>query len=101
MDHAELRIGDLRIEGWSRAGEESWFRVHPPGLAFDVGRGPRALVGAADLFLSHGHLDHAAGVPVLLSQRTLQRLGGARIHCPRSLAAPLDAYVRAAQALED
>jgi ribonuclease Z len=70
-------------------------------LAFDVGRGPRALVGATDLFLSHGHLDHAAGIPVLLSQRTLQRLGGARVHCPRSLAAPLDAYIRAAQALED
>jgi ribonuclease Z len=101
MEHGELRIGDLRIEGWSRAGEESWFRIHPPGLGFDVGRGPRALVGAADLFLSHGHLDHAAGLPVLLSQRTLQRLGGARVHCPQSLAEPLAAYVRAAEALEE
>lgn len=101
MNSAELQIGDLRIEGWSRAGEESWFRVHPPGIAFDVGRGPRALVGCTDLFLSHGHLDHAAGLPVLLSQRTLQHLGPARVYCPRSLAAPIEAYVRAAQALED
>ena len=35
----ELRIGDLRIEGFSRAGDDNWFRIHPPGLAFDVGRG--------------------------------------------------------------
>lgn len=100
MDYGELRIGDLRIEGWSRAGEESWFRVHPPGLGFDVGRGPRALVGASDLFLSHGHLDHAAGLPVLLSQRSMQRLGPARVFCPAPIAEALAAYVRAAQALE-
>ena len=58
---AELRLGDLRIEGWSLAGDETWFRVHPPGLAFDTGRGTARLAGAHDVFLSHGHLDHSDG----------------------------------------
>ena len=58
----------------SRAGDDNWFRIHPPGLAFDVGRGALQLAGAQDVFLSHGHLDHALGLPYVLSQRSLHRL---------------------------
>ena len=68
MRPVELRLGDLRIEGWSRAGDETWFRVHPAGLAFDTGRGAFQLAGAHDVFLSHGHLDHALGLPYVLSR---------------------------------
>ena len=84
--HAKLRLGQLSIEGWSRAGEESWFRVHPPGLAFDCGRGALELSGARDLFVSHGHLDHALGVPWVLSQRTLHHREPTRVVCPRAVA---------------
>jgi ribonuclease Z len=97
---AVLRFGDLRLEGCSRAGEETWFRVHPPGLAFDVGRGPLQLAGARDLFLSHGHLDHALGLPFVLSQRSLHRREDSRVFCPRELAPRLAALVAAAEAME-
>src|SRR5690606_34250778 len=88
-----LVVGELSIEGWSRAGEESWYRVRPPGIGLDAGRGASALVGASDLFLSHGHLDHALGVPWVLSQRRLQGLSPARIHCPAATAAALRDFV--------
>ncbi|HEX3554961.1 MAG TPA: MBL fold metallo-hydrolase [Thermoanaerobaculia bacterium] len=100
MRPVELRFGDLRIEGWSRAGDDNWFRVHPPGLALDVGRGALQLAGAQDVFLSHGHLDHAMGLPFVLSQRSLHRLVHTRVFCPVEMAEPLGAFIAAAERME-
>jgi ribonuclease Z len=100
MRPVELRFGDLRIEGWSRAGDDNWFRVHPPGLAFDVGRGALQLAGAPDVFLSHGHLDHALGLPYVLSQRSLHRLVHTRVFCPAEIADALADFLAAAERLE-
>ena len=100
MRPVELRFGDLRIEGWSRAGDDNWFRVHPPGLALDVGRGAVQLAGAQDVFLSHGHLDHAMGIPFVLSQRSLHRLVHTRVFCPAEIVEPLGAFIAAAERME-
>lgn len=97
---ARLRLGELSIEGRSRAGEETWFRVHPPGLAFDAGRGAHEVAGARDLFLTHGHLDHALGVPWVLSQRTLHHRDATRVVCPRAIAAELGSWLEGAARLE-
>lgn len=100
MRPVELRFGDLRIEGWSRAGDDNWFRVHPPGLALDVGRGALQLAGAQDVFLSHGHLDHALGLPYVLSQRSLHRLAHTRVFCPEEIEEALGDFIRASEKLE-
>ena len=93
MGRPTLRFDELKIEGWSRAGDQTWIRVHPPGLAFDAGRGAASLVGARDIFLSHGHLDHALGVPFVLSHRAMQEEGATRVFCPRAVAEPLTRLV--------
>ena len=95
-----LSFGELTIEGSSTAGEETWFRIHPPGLAFDVGRGATQLAGSGDLFVSHGHLDHALGVPFVLSLRSVQQLGTTRIYCPASIEDELNDFVIAASRME-
>lgn len=100
MSRHTLRFDELKIEGSSRAGDETWIRVHPPGLAFDAGRGAGALAGARDLFLTHGHLDHALGVPFVLSHRGMQDGSPTRVFCPRPVAEPLGRFVDAAAALE-
>ncbi len=96
-----LKFGELRIEGVSRAGEETWIRVHPPGLAFDVGRGAVKLAGARDIFISHGHLDHVLGLPFVLSQRSLHASQPTRIFAPAPVVGQLTDLVEAAASLAE
>ena len=100
MRGVSLTFDGLNVRGFSRAGDETWFRVDPPGLALDVGRGAPPLVGARWIFLSHGHLDHSVGIPWVLTQRKLQGLDAATILCPKAVAEDLRQYITAGGRLE-
>jgi ribonuclease Z len=58
------------------AGRETWFHLPTLHLAFDLGRAPAELVPVPNVFLSHAHLDHGAGVAYWCSQRRFLRLAG-------------------------
>jgi len=85
------------LEGKSRAGNETWFRVRELNLALDIGRCPDVLVGVPHILVTHAHLDHALGIPFYAAQRTLQRLPPGTIYIP---AENLDDY-RALMALHE
>ena len=68
----EKRIGSVLVQAFSMAGEETVIILPEFSVAFDVGRAPRELIGIDTVCLSHGHMDHAAGLAYYLSQRHFQ-----------------------------
>ncbi|HEX9985703.1 MAG TPA: MBL fold metallo-hydrolase [Thermoanaerobaculia bacterium] len=70
------------IEGRSRAGHETFFRIRELGVALDIGRCPDAVISMSHVLVSHAHLDHAAGIPFYGAQRHLQRLDGGTVYVP-------------------
>jgi len=65
-------VGSIRLQGFSLAGEETVIVAPELNVAFDVGRAPREVVSIDHICLSHGHMDHAAGVAYYFSQRNFQ-----------------------------
>lgn len=81
-----LATPHFTLEGRSRAGHETYFRIREIGVGFDIGRCPDMLVSMPNVFISHAHLDHAAGIPFYAGQRHLQQLDGGTIHVPAEAA---------------
>jgi ribonuclease Z len=82
VNDISLRTEHFTIEGRSRAGHESYFRVKELGIALDVGRCPDFLIGTPNLLVTHAHLDHASGIPFYAGQRHLQRIPGGNVFVP-------------------
>jgi ribonuclease Z len=82
MDTFTLHTPRLTIEGRSRAGHETYFRVKEMGIALDIGRGPDLVISLPRVFVTHAHLDHAAGIPFYAGQRQLQGLEPGTIYVP-------------------
>lgn len=85
----QLNIGGIEIQGVSLAGEETVICAPQYNVCFDVGRAPREMVSIDNVCLTHGHMDHAAGIAYYLSQRCFIGASPGRIILPRSLAVPI------------
>lgn len=68
------------------AGEETVIAVPKLDVCFDIGRAPREAVHTGNVCLSHGHMDHAAGLAYYFSQRRFIGVGRGRLIVHRGLA---------------
>ena len=81
-----LYLPPFRVQGISVAGEQTAIHVPELGLGFDVGLCPRPLLSADFIALTHGHMDHVAGLPYYFSQRVFQKIGTGTCVCHHSIA---------------
>ena len=81
-----LQTDHFLLEGRSRAGHETVFRIRDLGVALDIGRCPDMVVSMQHVFITHTHLDHAAGIPFYAGQRRLQKLEGGTVYEPAEVA---------------
>jgi len=89
----EKRVGDLLLVGYSVAGVESVVAAPELNVCFDIGRAPAEVISLDTVCLSHGHMDHSAGVAYYFSQRTFIGNAPGRVLAPRRLAQPLQALM--------
>lgn len=82
----ERVVAGIKIAGFTLGGEETVILAPEYNLSFDVGRAPREIIAIDNVCLSHGHMDHAAGVAYYFSQRTFVGLPPGRVIVHRSLA---------------
>ena len=88
----QLTVAGINFVGFSLAGEETVVGLPELNVCFDVGRAPREIVALDYVLLTHGHMDHAAGLAYYFSQRAF--VGAA----PGTMLMPT-ALVKAAKAI--
>lgn len=80
-----LYIPPFRIQGVSIAGEESCVQIPELDVCFDIGLVPRSALAAKYAALTHGHMDHSAGLSYWFSQRNFQGMGTGTVICPAQI----------------
>ncbi len=75
----------LTIEGYSRAAVQSYWRIPELKLGFDLGGSPWSFMGTNTFFISHGHLDHMAALPVFVARRRMMKMEPPTIYVPAEI----------------
>lgn len=83
-----------RVQGVSIAGEQTAVQIPELDICFDIGLCPRVALASPYIALSHGHMDHVAGLPYYFSQRMFQRMGVGTCVCHPELARSVESMMR-------
>jgi ribonuclease Z len=86
---ARVQIDGLDIIGYSVAGEETVVAMPQLDVCFDIGKAPDQIIAINHVLLTHGHMDHAAGIAYYLSQRNFCGMAAGTILAPQNLLGPM------------
>ena len=97
---ASIEIDNLEIIGYSVAGEETVVAMPQLDVCFDVGKAPDQIIAINHILLTHGHMDHAAGIAYYLSQRNFCGISPGTILAPQNLLKPIKDIIDASSRLD-
>jgi len=95
-----IKIDDLEIIGYSVAGEETVVAIPQLDVCFDVGKAPDQIIPINHILLTHGHMDHSAGIAYYLSQRNFCGQSPGTVLAPENLLAPIKQIIGASARLD-
>lgn len=90
----EHQLGDIRLLGYSVAGEETVIGAPELNVCFDIGKAPAEIISIDHVLLSHGHMDHAAGLAYYFSQRNFVGNAPGCAIVPTALVQPIKQLLR-------
>ncbi|MBN1796050.1 MAG: MBL fold metallo-hydrolase [Sedimentisphaerales bacterium] len=85
----EINIDNLDIIGYSVAAEETVIAMPQLDVCFDIGKAPDQIISINNVFLTHGHIDHSAGIAYYLSHRNFCDIKPGTILAPNNLLDPI------------
>ena len=89
-----LQHRDLTIEGYSRAAVQTYWRIPEFKIGFDLGAQPWSFMGTETWFVTHGHLDHIAALPIYVARRRMMKMTPPVIYLPAETIDPVQKILR-------
>jgi ribonuclease Z len=89
-----LQHRDLTIEGYSRAAVQTYWRIPEFKIGFDLGAQPWSFMGTETWFVTHGHLDHIAALPIYVARRRMMKMTPPVIYMPAETIDPVHKILR-------
>ncbi|MBN2511739.1 MAG: MBL fold metallo-hydrolase [Sedimentisphaerales bacterium] len=92
---SHITLDSLDLHGYSVAGEESVIGIPQLDVCFDIGKAPDQIIPIQNVLLTHGHMDHAAGIAYYLSHRNFLKMTPGVVLTPPNTIDPLNQIIQA------
>jgi ribonuclease Z len=91
---------DWLFTGYSLAGITTSIYCRNANICFDVGQGLPFQNSARHILITHAHMDHASGIPYLLSQKNMNGQKETNLYVPEPFAGPLQEILKLWQSVD-